>query len=177
MGSGASGVAWAEGKTRCTWRSSTTGPDPVWPFLPVGGVPGELPQLCSSLKGPQRQVFLPWAPHVQRKPTRPSLALEIVLASAASSRDRPLSRQLPGQEVAPRPRPRSGPAHPAGSVLLPRCLLPHPSFSWLRQPRLFSLHRNRHNTEPSTRASVVDGGAARPRSSSELARRLPPLPG
>lgn len=43
------------------------------------------------------------------------------------------------------------------------CFLgPHPSLSQWRQPRLFSLHRNRHNTEPSTRASMVDSGAARP---------------
>ena len=172
MGSGASGVAWAEGKTRCTWRSSTTGPDPVWPFLPVGGVPGELPQLCSSLKGPQRQVFLPWAPHVQRKLTRPSLAREFGQLKGQTTFS-PASRPGSGPEAPPMPRPRP-PSRVCFASSVPP---PHPSLSWLQQPQLFSLHRNRHNTEPSTRASVVDGGAARPWSSSELARWLPPLPG
>ena len=75
-----------------------------------------------------------------------------------------------------------GPAHAAAPPTQPVCFassvpLPHPSHTWLQPPRLFSLHRNRHNTEPSTRASVVDSGVAWPWSSSELAWWLPPLPG
>ena len=88
------------------------------------------PQLHSSLKGPQRQVLLLWASHVQRKLTRPSLDLESVLASAASSRDRQLSRQLSGQEVARRPRPPSRvcfvssvPTPPSRSGGSPGCFL------------------------------------------------------
>ena len=77
------------------------------------GFQGSCPQLHSSLKGPQRQVLLLWASHVQRKLTRPSMDLESVLASAASSRDRQLSRQLSGQEVARRPRPCGRPRPPS----------------------------------------------------------------
>lgn len=153
-------------------RRGTAGPDPVQPPPPAGGVPGELPSTPQQPKDPPQAGPLPQALHV---PTADK-------AQPRSCRHPGLSGQLEGRHFRPLPRQEvapAGPAHAAGLFgFLSACTssLPSPPPPGSR-PACFLAIETDTTLSPALEPARVDGGAARPRGYSELARWPPLLPG